>query len=133
MSPRSPLDFSAEHVSDMGMSGSALQLCYSNSNSTFGPSRSEPISSDLKSVMVKTAAGAMDELLKVLHSEKPLWTNNSGRYSLNKDCYEKVFMRSHHFKHNSIINLESSKDSCIVVLNAIVLVNMLLDSVSDNI
>lgn len=126
-------ELSEECVSCVGMSDSAIDLRYSYSNPTFGASLSEPISSDLKSVIVETAAGAMDELLKVLPSDKPLWTTNNGRYSLNKDCYEKVFMRPLHFKHSSTVKLESSKDSCNVAVNAIVLVNMLLDPVSDNI
>uniref|UniRef100_A0A7N0UVC2 Uncharacterized protein n=1 Tax=Kalanchoe fedtschenkoi TaxID=63787 RepID=A0A7N0UVC2_KALFE len=88
---------------------------------------SETISDVEKSVMVETAVGAMDELLKVLRSDKPLWTNNTGRYSLNRDCYEKVFLRPHHYKRNISAKLESSKDSCDVDIKAIVLVNMLLD------
>ncbi|KAL9684253.1 hypothetical protein QQ045_021688 [Rhodiola kirilowii] len=94
---------------------------------TFATSRYETISDAEKSVLKEFAVGAMDEFLKVIRSDKPLWTNNNGRYRLNRECYEKVFMRPRYLKNNITAKLESSKDCCVVPINAIVLVNMMLD------
>ncbi|OWM64362.1 hypothetical protein CDL15_Pgr020328 [Punica granatum] len=82
-----------------------------------------------KALMVETAAGALDELTKLLRLNEPLWTKSSadGRYLLLRDSYDKIFPRSNHFKSSSA-RFESSKDSVLVAMNSVNLVDTFLDA-----
>lgn len=81
--------------------------------------------------MVETAASALDELTKLLQINEPLWSKSStdGRYYLLRDSYEKILPRPNHFRSSSV-RFESSKDSIIVTMNSVNLVDALLDPVS---
>lgn len=81
--------------------------------------------------MLETADSAMDELIRLLRINEPLWIKSpaDGRYVLHRDSYEKIFPRVNHFK-NSSARVESSKDSGMVTLSGMHLVEMILDSVS---
>lgn len=84
-----------------------------------------------KALMMDTANNAMDELIRLLQINEPLWIKSSsdGRYTIHRDSYEKIFPRVSHFK-TSTSRLESSKCSGMVTMNAMQLVDMFLDSVS---
>ena len=84
-----------------------------------------------KALMLETADSAMDELIRLLRINEPLWIKSpaDGRYVLHRDSYEKIFPRVNHFK-NSSARVESSKDSGMVTLSGMHLVEMILDSVS---
>ncbi|KAJ4706850.1 Homeobox-leucine zipper protein [Melia azedarach] len=82
-----------------------------------------------KALMMDTANNAMDELIRLLQINEPLWIKSSsdGRYTIHRDSYEKIFPRVSHFK-TSTSRLESSKCSGMVTMNAMQLVDMFLDS-----
>lgn len=86
-----------------------------------------------KKLMAETAASAMEEFIRILQINEPMWIqcHNDGRYVLNHDNYDKLFQRANHFK-TSTARVESSKDSGIVTISALHLVDMFLDAVSDD-
>ncbi|XP_062103783.1 homeobox-leucine zipper protein ROC8-like [Humulus lupulus] len=95
-----------------------------------------------RGLMVETAAGAMDELIKLIRIDQPLWTRASsssattdhgdGRgYTLHRDSYNKIFPQrdtTNHFPCPSSARFESSKHSGMVAMNAAQLVDIFLDS-----
>ncbi|KAJ8752159.1 hypothetical protein K2173_003767 [Erythroxylum novogranatense] len=82
-----------------------------------------------RALISETAAGALDELIRLLRINEPLWIkpSSSERYVLDRDSYDKVFPRVSHFR-SSTARLESSKYWGIVTMNAVNLVEMILDS-----
>ncbi|XP_048328590.2 homeobox-leucine zipper protein ROC8 [Ziziphus jujuba] len=82
-----------------------------------------------KTLMAETAASAMEELVKLLRIDDPLWVQSpvDGRCTIHRDSYEKIFPRSNHFKTSSA-RMESSKDSGMVIMNAMQLVDMFMDT-----
>ena len=86
-----------------------------------------------RAVMFETAATAMDELIRLLRTNEPLWVKSpsDGRYVIQRDSYEKTFPRATHLR-SSCARIESSKDSALVTMNATQLVDMLLDAVSND-
>ncbi|GLU10612.1 hypothetical protein SLE2022_274040 [Rubroshorea leprosula] len=82
-----------------------------------------------KSRMLETAAHAMDELISLLKIDEPLWVKSpiDGKYIIDHDSYEKIFPRATHFESSSV-RIESSKDSGLVSMRAMQLVDMFLDS-----
>ncbi|KAL2341563.1 hypothetical protein Fmac_009503 [Flemingia macrophylla] len=91
-------------------------------------SRSEAVETSL---MSKVAIDAIDELVRLLRVNDPFWTNNASaqdeKLILNHENYEKVFPRNNHFKGVNM-HVEATKDSGIVSINCIQLVEMFLDS-----
>ncbi|XVF20474.1 hypothetical protein REPUB_Repub12eG0003300 [Reevesia pubescens] len=83
-----------------------------------------------RAVMSQTAAAAMDELIRLLRTDKPLWVKSpsDGRYVIHRDSYEKTFPRPNHFPSCSTARIESSKHSALVTMNATQLVDMFLDA-----
>jgi homeobox-leucine zipper protein len=132
----SSLDLSAAGNSlNQGLGSSTLDLDLSSSltisNNTALPHHLKGISDMEKALMLETADSAMDELIRLLRINEPLWIKSpaDGRYVLHRDSYEKIFPRANHFK-NSSARVESSKDSGMVTLSGMHLVEMILDSVS---
>ncbi|KAH9680021.1 homeobox-leucine zipper protein ROC8 [Citrus sinensis] len=85
-----------------------------------------------QSLMMETATNAMDELIRLMRINEPLWikppsSTNIERYVIHPESYEKVFPRANHFKTSSARE-ESSKYSGMVTMNGMQLVDMLLDS-----
>ncbi|KAL6959682.1 hypothetical protein U1Q18_039834 [Sarracenia purpurea var. burkii] len=78
--------------------------------------------------MVKAAVGAMDELIRLLRVNEPVWMKSpaDGRYVLHRDSYNKLFPRANHFKSPGA-RMESSKDSGVVAMSAVQLLDMFLD------
>lgn len=89
------------------------------------------ISDTEKPLVLETAASAMDELIRLIRINEPLWIKSpaDGGFVLHRDSYEKIFPRADHFT-NSTARVEASKDSEIVTMNAMHLVEMILNSVS---
>ncbi|KAF5947257.1 hypothetical protein HYC85_013214 [Camellia sinensis] len=88
--------------------------------------------------MIETAVSAMGELMRLLRVNEPVWIKSSSpvdhdgdsrrsSYLLHRDSYNKLFPRSNHFK-SSTARMESSKDSGVVPMSAVHLLNMFLDS-----
>ncbi|XVE77474.1 hypothetical protein DITRI_Ditri13aG0065600 [Diplodiscus trichospermus] len=81
--------------------------------------------------MCETAAIAMDELIRLLLTDEPLWVKSpaDGRYVIRHDIYEKTFARaSHHHLRSSGARIESSKYSALITMNTARLVDMMLDA-----
>lgn len=84
-----------------------------------------------KALMSETAASSMEELIRLLRINEPLWirTQPDGKYTIHRDSYDKIFPRTNHFK-GSNARTESSKDSGMVSITGMNLVEMFLDTVS---
>ncbi|XP_057492623.1 homeobox-leucine zipper protein ROC8-like isoform X2 [Actinidia eriantha] len=82
-----------------------------------------------KSAMIDIAASAMDELIRLLRVNEPVWIKSpiDGRYVLHRESYNKLFPRLNHFK-SSTTRMESSKDLGVVAMSAMHLLDMFLDS-----
>ncbi|KAG5247200.1 homeobox-leucine zipper protein [Salix suchowensis] len=81
-----------------------------------------------KALMAETAASAADELVRLLRANEPLWIKSpsDGRYIIDRVGYEKLYTRSGRFK-SSNARVESSKDSAMVTMPGMDLVDMFLD------
>ncbi|KAI8536604.1 hypothetical protein RHMOL_Rhmol10G0270500 [Rhododendron molle] len=112
------------------LGGPSVDLDFGNSSNSFMKYSLNGIEEMEKSVMIETAVGAMGELLRLLRVNEPVWVKSSadGRYILHRDSYNKLFPKLNHFT-NSTARIESSKDSGVVAMSAIHLVDMFLDSV----
>lgn len=86
-----------------------------------------------KSLMVDVASNALEEFLRLLHNNEPLlWTKsstNEGKYVLDFDNYERLFPRANNHSKNPNLRIEASRDSGVVIMNALALVDMCMDSV----
>ncbi|KAI9087360.1 hypothetical protein K1719_030680 [Acacia pycnantha] len=82
-----------------------------------------------KSLMSDVAGNAMDELLRLLQTNEPLWikSNTDGREVLNLDAYGNMFPRSNTHIKNPNIHAEASRDSGVVIMNSLALVDMFMD------
>ncbi|MFQ6638211.1 hypothetical protein Gotur_012527 [Gossypium turneri] len=84
-----------------------------------------------KSLMSDIAANAMEELLRLLQTNEPLWlkSTNDGKDVLNLESYERIFPKPNntHFKSPNI-RVEASRDSGVVIMNGLALVDMFMDS-----
>ncbi|CAL5404416.1 unnamed protein product [Camellia sinensis] len=117
-----------------------------NNNSTMQQQMQYPLMNDYgnnkfemeKMAMIETAVSAMGELMRLLRVNEPVWIKSSSpvdhdgdsrrsSYLLHRDSYNKLFPRSNHFK-SSTARMESSKDSGVVPMSAVHLLNMFLDS-----
>ncbi|XP_057812389.1 homeobox-leucine zipper protein HDG11-like isoform X2 [Salvia miltiorrhiza] len=82
-----------------------------------------------KSLMADIAANAMDELIRLLQSNEPLWIKGGdGRETLNLESYEKVFQSPYSHMKNPNIRIEASRDSGVVIMNSLALVDMFMDA-----
>lgn len=100
-------------------------------NGTATPCQSRAINDLENALMLETAATALEELIRLLRIDEPLWmkTLNDGKYILHRDTYDKIFPRPNHFK-SSTAWTESSKASGVVTMSAMQLVDVFLDAVS---
>lgn len=85
-----------------------------------------------KALMVDIANSAMDELVKLLCMNEPLWFRSmvDGKFILQRGIYERTFHRSTNCLKGLRPRIESSKDSRIVSMPGTQLVDMFLNSVS---
>lgn len=84
-----------------------------------------------KSFMVEVATNAMEGFIRMLQMEEPLWMRSvtDGREILNLEAYERMFPRPSQSKAPDI-RTEASKDSGLVIMNGMALVDILVDAVS---
>ncbi|XP_014517363.2 homeobox-leucine zipper protein HDG11-like [Vigna radiata var. radiata] len=82
-----------------------------------------------KTMMSQIAVTAKEELIKLLCTNEPIWVKSSDhqRFVLHLESYQTFFPRINHFK-NSQARVESSKDSLVVRIQAMKLVDMFLNS-----
>ncbi|CAA2961068.1 homeobox-leucine zipper HDG11 [Olea europaea subsp. europaea] len=82
-----------------------------------------------KSLMADVAGNAMDELIRLLQTNEPLWmkSTNDGREILNLENYERIFPGHNNQLKNPNIRIEASRDSGVVIMNGLTLVDMFMD------
>ncbi|OMP10294.1 hypothetical protein COLO4_04639 [Corchorus olitorius] len=76
-----------------------------------------------KSLMTDIATNALEELLRLLQTNEPLWIKSStdGRDVLSLETYERIFSRPNtHFKSPNL-RIEASRDSGVVIMNGLAL------------
>ncbi|KAI4320262.1 hypothetical protein MLD38_033762 [Melastoma candidum] len=72
-----------------------------------------------RKITAETTNGALEELIKLLRINEPLWIKSvvDGRYILARESYQNMFARPYHFKIASS-RIESSKDTRLVPMKA---------------
>lgn len=134
--PISSLDLSMGSFGGQGISGPSLDLDLLPGSSSTLPSlppfQPACLSDMDKSLMTDIAATAMDELLRLLQTNDPLWMKSptDGRDVLDLESYEGIFPRGNANLKNPHVRIEASRDSCVVIMNGLALVDMFMDSVS---
>ncbi|XP_060167957.1 homeobox-leucine zipper protein ROC8-like isoform X2 [Lycium barbarum] len=84
-----------------------------------------------RSIILEIVVAAMDEIVTVLQVDEPLWIKspNGVTYSIHRDSYEKMFSNLHQPYKSSSARIESSKDSGVVSMTAIELIQNFLDPI----
>lgn len=84
-----------------------------------------------KPVVIELAVTAMEELIRMAQTEEPLWMPSSGIISSEILCeqeYARIFPRGIGPKP-ATLNSEASRESAVVIMNHINLVEILMDVV----
>ncbi|KAK4375796.1 hypothetical protein RND71_006473 [Anisodus tanguticus] len=121
-------------MSNFGPTGPSLDLDLLPGSSTSTiPSLPCPtlnISDMDNSLMADIAGNAMEELIRLLQTNEPLWTKSTidGRDVLNLDSYNQYFPKANSSLKNPNVRIESSRDSGVVIMNGLALVNMFMDA-----
>lgn len=87
-----------------------------------------------KSLMSDIATNAMDELVRLLQTNDPLWikSNTDGKDVLNLEAYERIFPKTNNRLKNPNLRIEASRDSGVVIMNSLTLVEMFMDPVRNS-
>ncbi|XP_016451582.1 homeobox-leucine zipper protein HDG12-like [Nicotiana tabacum] len=139
--PVQPIHLSSLNLMSMssfggiGLTGPSLDLDLlpGSSMSSTIPSLPFPtlnISDMDKSLMADIAGNSMEELIRLLQTNEPLWTKSTtdGRDVLELDSYNQIFPRANSSLKNSNVRVEASRDSGVVIMNGLALVNMFMDA-----
>lgn len=135
----SSLDLSMASYGGHGMGGLGpgpsldLDLLHGSSSIVIPSIAFPPMSiSDMdKSVMADIASNGMEELIRLLQSNEPLWMKTSdGRETLNLESYDRAFQSPYTRMKNPNVRTEASRDSGVVIMNGLALVDMFMDAVS---
>ncbi|KAL2555266.1 Homeobox-leucine zipper protein HDG11 [Forsythia ovata] len=131
----SSLDLSMSSYGGHGMAGPSIDLDLDLlPGSSTGALSNLPFStmsiSDMdKSLMADIAGNAMDELIRLLQTNEPLWMKSAdGREVLNLGSYERIFPRANTHLKNPNIRIEASRDSGVVIMNGLALVDLFMDT-----
>ncbi|XP_060204253.1 homeobox-leucine zipper protein HDG11-like [Lycium barbarum] len=83
-----------------------------------------------KSLMADIAGNAMEELIRLVQTNEPLWMKSTidGRDVLNFDNYDRVFPRANSHLKNPNVRIEASRDSGVVIMNGLALVDLFMDA-----
>ena len=116
------------------MSGPSLDLDLlpgSSLNVPNIPYQSMSITDMDKTLMTDIARNAMEELIRLLQGNEPFWMKSAtdGKEVLNLESYERIFPRVNSHLKNPNVYVEASRDSGVVIMNGLALVNLFLDSV----
>ncbi|XP_043695075.1 homeobox-leucine zipper protein ROC8-like isoform X2 [Telopea speciosissima] len=127
----SSLDLSVGSFGGLPMGGPSLDLDLLPGSSASVPSLPllTGISDMEKSLMSEVAANALEELIRLFQMNEPLWMKSpiDGREVLNLENYQRMFPKPNHLK-NCDIRAETSRDSGVVIMNGLALVDMFMDS-----
>lgn len=85
-----------------------------------------------RSMYLELALAAMEELVKMAQTDEPLWFRSieGGREILNHEEYIRTFTPCIGMRPNSFIS-EASRETGMVIINSLALVETLMDSVSN--
>ena len=86
-----------------------------------------------KTVAMELAMSSMDELVKMCRANEPLWirNNENGKELLNLEEHVRMFHWPLNLKQRSSeFRTEASRDSAVVIMNSVTLVDAFLDAVS---
>lgn len=129
----SSLDLSMGGYSNPGPSSSLDLDLLSGSSSTVMPFPFAAAVSEIeKPLMVDLATRGMEELIRLIQTDEPLWVKvgHDGRDVLHLETYERIFPRpGQQFKYADF-HTEASRDSAVVIMNSAALVDMFIDAVS---
>lgn len=134
--PIHPSSLNLMSMSSFGLTGPSLDLhLLPGSSMSTLPSLPFPtlnISDMDKSLMADIAGNSMEELIRLLQTNEPLWTKSTtdGRDVLDLDSYNQIFPRANSSLKNPNVCIEASRDSGVVIMNGLALVNMFMDAVS---
>ncbi|XP_027359063.1 homeobox-leucine zipper protein HDG11-like isoform X2 [Abrus precatorius] len=130
----SSLDLSMGSFGSQGLGGPSLDLdllpgSSSSSMPNVPPYQPACLSDMDKSLMSDIASNAMEELIRLLQTNEPLWIKSSadGRDVLNLDTYERMFPKTNSHLKNPNVRIEASRDSGVVIMNGLTLVDMFMD------
>ncbi|KAE9586112.1 hypothetical protein Lal_00010013 [Lupinus albus] len=130
----SSLDLSMGSFGTQGLSvGPTLDLDLLPGNGTSSSMQNVPYQPSLSdmdnSLMSDIASNAMEELISLLQTNEPLWMKSStdGRAVLNIDTYQRMFPKPNSHSKNPNVRIEASRDSGVVNMNGLTLVDMLMD------
>ncbi|CAL5184878.1 unnamed protein product [Lathyrus oleraceus] len=129
----SSLDLSMGNFGGQGMiGGPSLDLDLlpgSSSNMPMIPYQPACLSDLEKSHMSDLATSAMGELVRLLQTDEPLWmkSNTGGKDVLNLEAYAMMFDKTGNRLKNPNIRIEASRDSGVVIMNSLTLVEMFMD------
>lgn len=134
--PMQPVHLSSLNLMSMpsfGLTGPSLDLDLLPGSSSTVPSLTFPtlnISDMDKSLMADIAGNAMEELIRLLQTNEPLWTKSAtdGRYVLNIDSYDQFFPKANSWLKNPNVRFEASRESGVVIMNGLSLVDMFMDA-----
>ena len=86
-----------------------------------------------KSLAMELSISFMNQLVKMCQASEPLWirNNENGKEVLNLEEHARLFQWPLNFKqHSSEFRTEATRDSAVVIMNSITLVDTFLDAVS---
>ncbi|KAE9596921.1 hypothetical protein Lal_00007260 [Lupinus albus] len=83
-----------------------------------------------KSLALDLAASSIDELLRMCHTHEPLWIRSSENVMevLNFEEHARMFPWPLNLKHRSEVRREASRDSAVIIMNSVTLVDAFLDA-----
>lgn len=84
-----------------------------------------------KSLAMELAASSMNELVKMCHAAEPIWirSNENGKEVLNLEEHARMFPWPLNLKqHSSEFRTEATRDTAVVIMNSITLVDAFLDA-----
>ncbi|KAI4304590.1 hypothetical protein MLD38_040077 [Melastoma candidum] len=129
----SPLDLTMAGFSshDIGVPSLDLDLLHGGSSAIPSiPFQSLAFSDIDRSIMVDIAAAALGEFLRLVQDDEPLWSKspNNGKDILNLECYDRMFPRAGSHMKNPNVRVEASRESRVIAMNGLALVELLMDS-----
>lgn len=83
-----------------------------------------------KSLMADIASNAMEELIRLVQTNEPLWMKSTidGRDVLNFDNYDRVFPRANSHLKNPNVRIEASRGSGVAIMNGLALAEVFMDA-----
>ncbi|WOL09374.1 homeobox-leucine zipper protein ROC8-like [Canna indica] len=126
----SSLDLSVGGYSNPGISPSLdLDLLCRSSSSAYPYAFPAAVSEIEKPLMVELATNAMEEVIRLVQTDEPLWVKSGdGKDILQLDTYDRMFQRPGQQLKFPDIRIEASRDSAIVFMSTITLLDMFMDA-----